>query len=213
MKKLLLFIILLCAMVKTVFAENTQPLDQEYKYPKMDFDLKLYLVPSWFGIVSGKSDILGKMEESEVTDCWNFLVESRGDIFSVGNFAFSWSFGFGAYLETPQEEKKSFDAFQVTLGAGVFFTEFSNHSLTGPCLYLYPVYEIPIITGGGTPYYKWKSAVDLGLNFSFLDTITIYPYIRNILGWNKGGVNYMFDFGVALGIYIEDRHYAKKRSY
>jgi hypothetical protein len=65
--------------------------DKDYKYPKMDLEGKLYFLPSLTQMVSGQNPFLHLREDcSKVNQCRNFMIEIRGDILSIGDFAFSW---------------------------------------------------------------------------------------------------------------------------
>ncbi len=90
-----------------------------------------------------------------------------------------------------------------SVGSGVYFHLFDKKAMTlsGLCLYLYPVYQIPIYTQNHKPYLKWLSAFDLGYNFSFIQGLmSVYPYLRYVVGWSAHDVRQALDCGIALGI-------------
>lgn len=44
--------------------------------------------------------------------------------------------------------------------------------------------------------------MDLGYNFTLLDGISVYPFHRNIIGWNSDDFRWGFDLGIAVGFYF-----------
>ena len=196
----------------TFNTETSQKKDKAYKYPKMDLEGKLYFLPSLTQMVSGQNPFLHLREDcSKVNQCRNFMIEIRGDILSIGDFAFSWSVGFNGYSETevaPSERKYTYMG--ITTGAGVYFDPFvplDDHSMHGLCVFLYPVYELPLYCDSDERFVHWKCAADLGINFTFLNVFTIYPYMRDIIAWTKNGVQFGLDFGLAFGVILPDLQY------
>ncbi len=185
--------------------------ESTYKYPKMDLDMKIYL-PSLLGSVTGENPYLHLREDwASVSKCTNFFIETRGDILPVGDFSFSWSFGFNAYIESrAMPPDRDYTYMGVSLGAGVYYDPwFSQYptSMHGLCLYLYPMYELPFYWNSDEKFVNWKCAADIGVNIIAMDIITIYPYMRDIIAWTKDGVKVGMDFGIAIGVYLPDFKY------
>jgi hypothetical protein len=173
---------------------------------KMDIDFKYYL-PSVLGHVTGNNSFFGLREDWEsVDDCTNFLVEGRGTILTFEKITYSWSFGMGGYIENNKNHDEDLLSLNMSLGAGIFLHIFDipTFSLNGLCFYLYPMYQVPIYTQKAKSYLKWKSAIDVGYNITLLNCISVYPYFRNIIGWNSKETRYNFDCGVAIGFLIVD---------
>lgn len=194
MKKIYLLLSLLVFTNLISFAQ--EPASKE-------FDFKIYTT-SLFGLVTGNNPYLGLRENPDEVDfCSNFMVETRGSFTSVGNMTFSWSFGMGAYIENNKNHDNDLLSMDLSLGTGVYFHLFEkSFQLNGLCVYLYPLYQIPVYTENYKPYLNWKSAVDVGYNFTVLNCITVYPYIRNIFGWNSSTFRYGFDCGLAIGFLL-----------
>lgn len=173
---------------------------------KMDLDFKIYL-PTALGFVTGNNPYLGLRENvDEVDSCTNFMVETRGSIVSVNKFTFSWSFGMGAYIENNKNHDTDLFSLNLSTGCGVYYHPFKSETfpLNGFCCYLYPAYQIPVYTQNFKPFLDWKTGVDIGYNLTILNTITIYPYLRNMFAWNSTDFRYGFDCGIAVGIYFHD---------
>ena len=172
-----------------------------------DIDFRFY-TPSLFGIVTGDNPRFGLRKSiDEVKKCSNFMIESRSSIFETETLTLSWSFASGGYIEYNGDNNTNLDSFNVSLGLGLYLHLFSAPApaLNGLCLYLYPVYQIPVFTRDGyTPYLSWKTAFDIGYNFLILGGITVYPYVRNVVGWNSQDIRYGIDFGLAIGMYFPD---------
>ena len=172
---------------------------------KMDLDFRFYL-PSIFGNVTGSNSFLGLRENyKDVESCINLMIESRGTIVSSKKLSFSWAFGMGSYIENNKTGENLF-SINMSLGAGLYYRPFKtpDYPLNGFCFYLYPAYQIPVYKENSSSYLAWKTAFDLGYNMTLLNCITIYPYIRNIFGWNSGDFRYGFDCGISIGLYIHD---------
>lgn len=202
MKKLL--ISFLCILLSVCcFSQEKENVKQS---SQMDFDFKIYL-PSLLGHVTGNNSFLGLRENTDsVDDCTNFMVETRFSIFSLKNITFSGSFGVGAYIENNKIHDNDLLSIDLSLGTGIYLHLFDSPTfpLNGLCVYLYPLYQIPVYTQGYESYLKWKSSFDIGYNLTLLNCITVYPYIRNIIGWNSNDIRYGFDCGFAIGIYFKD---------
>lgn len=202
-KRKIFTILLLCLLTANIFAQE----NKETKKPlTVDLDFKIYL-PTLFGLVTGDNTFLGLREDYKAADkCSNFMDDVRGTIASVDKFTFSWSFGMGCYVEN-NKDAVNYSSLNLSLGAGLYYhlQEENALPLSGLCLYLYPMYQIPIFKKNtDTSYLSWKSAVDVGYNLVVLDALTIYPFIRNIFGWNSHDFRYGLDCGIAVGFYFKD---------
>ncbi len=210
MKKKYLMFLMLLAMGTACFAQETESeaensgsgIEQVF-----DIDFKFY-IPSWMGIVTGDNPYFGLRENvDEVDKCTNFMIESRSSVFMTDRLTFSWSFASGGYIENNSDKSTNLTSFELSLGLGVYLHLFDGptFALNGLCLYFYPAYQIPVYTGGYTPYLKWKAAFDLGYNITVLNCITVYPYMRTVVGWSSpGDPHYGIDFGLAVGLYMPD---------
>lgn len=180
---------------------------QEEKY--LQCDMKFYL-PSVFGIACGYNAKFGLRENYEdVEKCINIMVEDRFFLITNDIFSFSTSIAFGSYFENSENKENDLDSINLSFGTGFYIHPFDilESDLRGFCFYLYPAYQIPIYTWNFEPYLKWKMAFDLGYNFVFGNIFSVYPYMRNVFGWNSSDFRYGFDLGIAIGIYIDDRNY------
>ncbi len=187
--------------------------ESAYKYPKMEGDLKYYL-PSVLGMVSGNNPFIQLRENYEaVEDCTNIFVESRGDILSVGkDLSFAWSLGFGSYFDSKTTDGNKYTTINLSAGAGMYYHPFNTAkdtfvSMRGLCVFLYPIYQIPVYNTCPDSFVKWKSAFDIGYNLVLIDAITVYPYMRTIGAWTKTGFQPYLDFGIAIGVYFPDYKY------
>ena len=176
-----------------------------------DFEL-MFSTPSMTGLVCGKNTLLCQTENyTEIDSGFNYSVQAFGEILSVGKITFAYSPGVNFYT---QKNKDSNDkAFQtgLSLGIGIFFNDWESFSscgketlpLSGPSIFLYPLYEFPIIRIGEKPYWDYKYAFEAGLNYVF-KRFSVYPYFRGI-GMFRGlnnNAGFVFDIGVFLGIYF-----------
>lgn len=199
--KKFLFAVCFITMFSVCFAQE----EKSQKYPQMDGDLKFYL-SSLLGNVTGNNAVFAQEDYESIDSCFNFMSETRFSVVSFWKTTISVSFGFNAYSESAKDASTFIG---MSFGAGAFFHlfDFPTFPLNGLCVYLYPVYQIPIYNITYEPYLKWKMAFDLGYNLTVLETVTIYPYMRNIIGWNSNDFRYGLDFGIAVGIYFHDRNY------
>lgn len=202
--KKIFFIFCIFTMFSTIFAQE----EKSQKYPQLDGDFRFYL-PSLFGTVTGNNAIFERKDYESVNSCFNFMNEVRMSFFSLRKTTFSASFGMGWYSENAKNFSKDTSSMCLSLGLGSYFHffEFQSFPLNGLCFYLYPAYQIPIYTWNFEPYLKWKMAFDLGYNFVFGNIFSVYPYMRNVFGWNSSDFRYGFDLGIAIGIYFHDRNY------
>lgn len=200
MKRTFCLVLLFLSLSGRVSARETQ------EFSERDWELKLYFLPfSLNGIVAGDNPRFSRFEESPTpTGCNTLMAESRSYIGTVGNFNFSWSVGCIGYSEDyPGHEADMRHIIGISLGVGVYLNRWSRSSLAGPCLYLYPVYQLPVYVRGGTPYWHWKCAMDLGCTLN-LGNITIYPFCRGIIAWRNWKPDVGFDAGVAIGLFFPD---------
>ena len=164
------------------------------------------------GLVCGKNTLLNQTQSFTTIDSgFNYSVQVFGEIVSVGKVTFAYSPGVNFYT---QKNKDSNDkAFQtgLSLGIGLFFNDWESFTtreketlpLSGPSIFLYPLYEFPIIRIGEKPYWDYKYAFEAGLNYVF-KRFSVYPYFRGI-GMLNGSNNksvFVFDIGILLGIYF-----------
>ena len=176
-----------------------------------DFEL-MFSIPSMTGLVCGKNTLLNQTQSFTTIDSgFNYSVQVFGEIVSVGKITFAYSPGVNFYT---QKNKDSNDkAFQtgLSLGIGLFFNDWESFSfrgkeilsLSGPSIFLYPLYEFPIIRIGEKPYWDYKYAFEAGLNYVF-KRFSAYPYFRGIgmfHGFNDNS-SFVFDIGILLGIYF-----------
>lgn len=202
-KSILIFFFLIISFICFAQEEKSQ------KYPQIDSDMKFYL-PSIFGLTCGNNAKFGLRENYEnVETCVNIMGEVRFSLITKNRFSFSTCIGFGSYFENSKNKENDLTSLNLSLGAGFYIhaLKITDLYLSGICIYLYPAYQIPIYTWNYEPYLKWKMAFDLGYNLTLLETVTIYPYMRNIIGWNSKDFRYGLDFGIAVGIYFHDRNY------
>ena len=186
-------------IVQSVFAEKAEGSETH----RMDFEIKIY-TPSLFGIVCGNNPYLELREDSNSAgSCFNLEIETRGSLLSFGKFTLGYSVCFGSYIEINKNPDDLF-SFDISLGAGLNYNLFDsdNFLLKGICVYLYPMYDFPVFSRGYALNLKWKTAFDVGYNFILLDCISVYPYVRNIFGFNSNDFRYGFDCGIALGFYF-----------
>lgn len=207
MKLRVIFISVFLLFTETLFSESKPPI-------KLDVDMKAYVIPTYNENVAGKKS---KNEfrncDSEITYSRKFSIESRGDITKINDFSFSWGFDFGGYYDLGIEPEDNHTIISISLGAGVYYNKWNKFSLTGPCLFLYPMYQLPVYYTGCSkeckPLWNWNVALDLGYNFTLFDVITVYPFYRNILSVNTKKIEYNYDFGVAVGLYFQDKNIKK----
>ncbi|GAB6392968.1 MAG: hypothetical protein MdMp014T_2341 [Treponematales bacterium] len=132
-----------------------------------------------------------------------FLVTTRGKIAFSANTMLSYF-----------NQNDDFGSFNTSLGMGISFAKENKSPLQGLYWTVYPVYELPAITGGKSPIVAWKSAFDMGMGFNFLSETDIYIsiYSRMICFWTDrlypfGAVP---DFGIAAGWHFQDKMYIDK---
>ena len=176
-------------------------------FAKTDGNIQLYF-PSFLGnSVSwvGSSSPLYYMGNDNESG-FSAEGEARIEITTLNKFAFSWAVGFGGYgleTETGSEGGSLF----LSAGSGVFYNFIPEQpSLAGPCIYFYPAYKIPCYWEKGTPYYFWKSSLDIGFNFC-ISRFSIYLYEKTIFAWHESKIKVIPDFGLAVGIYFKDGLY------
>ena len=176
-----------------------------------DFEL-MFSTPSMTGLVCGKNTLLAQTQNFTTIDSgFNYSVQAFGEILSVGKVTFAYSPGVNFYR---QKNKDSDDkAFQtgLSLGIGLFFNDWESFTssgketlpLSGPSVFLYPLYEFPIIRVGGKPYWDYKYAFEIGLNYVF-KMFSVYPYFRGIgmLSELNKQSGFVFDGGILVGIYF-----------
>lgn len=169
-----------------------------------DGDFKFY-TSSLFGHVAGNNAYLGMREnKDELDDCYTGFIETRFSTVSIKNFTLSCSFALGPYVDYGKDSS-SVTSMNLSLGGGFYYHNKPSFLLTGFTFYLYPVYQISIYSPENyEPYLKWKIASDVGYTFTIFNSLTVYPYVRNIIGWNDKEFRYGFDCGIALGIYFPD---------
>lgn len=203
MKKKYLLFISLFLLYLPLFSQETIESIEKKQSPKLDMDFKVYL-PSTFGIVSGNNPLLGSREESSDISCINLLIESRFSIATVKKVTFAWSFASGGYVETKQNSSDNAMSFNISLGGGIYLHPFNlpTYQLNGACVFLYPLYQIPIFFQHCEPYIKWKSAIDFGYNLTLASVISVYPYVRSIFYWTEKDTRFALDFGFSIGIYL-----------
>lgn len=182
------------------------------KDPKLDIDFRYYAIPTINGVVAGYNTDFSFMDcDTERLANVIFSCEGRGDIVTVNDFSFAFAMGGGTYGDfcVDREDNHSFMAF--SLGAGVYYNKWNDYSLTGPCFFLYPMYQFIVnydsCRKDCKPLWKWSAAWDLGYTFTVFDSLTVYPFFRNILSFNKKQIQYNYDLGIALGFYFHDRNY------
>ena len=177
-----------------------------------DFEIMLS-VPSLTGLVCGKNSLLGETENFEkINNSFNYSIQGFGDIASVNYCTFAYTAALNFYTENHKDTDSKAFQLGVSLGAGVFFNSWKSYinleekemlPLTGSCVFIYPVYEMPVVRIGGTPYWDWKYAIEAGLNYTFMH-VSVYPFFRGI-GMERDVFKNMgiaFDAGVLIGLYL-----------
>jgi len=162
-------------------------------------------IPSLFNIVSGNGAVFHQFSE-EVEDRFILPFEAKFLVGKLGVFAFSANGIFSYYMEN-----NSFGSINLSAGIGISRAREDKSPLQGLYFSLYPVYELPVIAAGKTPYVKWKSAMDLGIGFNFLSRTDFYIsiYARTICFWvdDKTPLGAIPDFGITVGWHFQDRMY------
>lgn len=177
-----------------------------------DFEL-MFSVPSLCGLVCGNNALLNETEDFEdVAGSFNYSLQSFGKIHSFKNdITLAWSGGANFYTQTFKTSDARAFQFGLTGGLGVFFNYWSSFRqglwqtlpLTGLSAFFYPVYEFPVIRVRGNPYWVWKSALELGVNYT-IGYFSLYPYLRAMAMFSPKSANpgVAMDFGVLLGFYF-----------
>ena len=227
MKKLCLTISLILCVFSAAFSQNDEHVsnpeltvsnetsskkDKAYKYPKMDIEGKCYFLPGVLHALTGKKpDPHLRRDLTPLKECTTFMIEARGDIISIGDFAFSWSVASNGYVENEvAPPNRQYFYMGVSTGAEVYYDPFfslKDNSMHGLCLFLYPVYEFPLYRDFDERFVHWKCAADIGINFVILKGITAYPYMRTIFAWTDDGFQVSADFGIAFGFMLFDLKY------
>ena len=206
--KFILFLQILLAV--KVFAE-----------PRADM-VVTFPVVSAFGYSFGANNTLSKFEGIEKSKPFTISSQVYGVIYDFPKVALSWALGMGvaSIFDRVEESEKDFVSVGLTCGAGVFFNLWKSHTcyllqeapysketievlpLTGPCIFLYPVYDAKVYTRNATPYWKWKVAADFGLNYSY-SFFDVFPFVRPIIAFRKNEVKAFCELGISLGIAVQ----------
>ena len=185
----------------------------------MDFEV-MFSTPSLTGLVCGNNSLLNMTEDSHrfdsVSDTFNYNSQIFGDIHTWRtDITFAWSGGTNLYFQNADNINGLSFQLGVTGGIGLFFNYWESLSgdvtwklqpLTGLSVFLYPIYEFPVIRVNGEPFWKWKSALELGLNYT-VGWLSIYPYARSMVMFCEESENpgVAFDIGILIGIYFDDK--------
>ena len=98
-------------------------------------------------------------------------------------------------------EDDKFSSLNISVGTSAFLhTRRNQLPMTGRFISLYPMYELPIVADGKTPYYDWRAALDYGRSFLFAELFQMTLYMRNIFAWENGNFAYFMDVGIAFGM-------------
>lgn len=176
-----------------------------------DFEL-MFSTPSLTGLVCGKNTFLGQTQDYEnISGGFNYSIQGFGEIVSVGKFTFAYSPAMNFYTQKFKNSNEKDFQLGLSLGAGVFFNNWESFTsqgkeilpLTGTCVFLYPLYELPVINIGEKPYWSYKYAFEAGFNYTF-KKFSIYPYFRTIgmLQKKENIPGIAFDLGILIGIYF-----------
>ena len=168
-------------------------------------------VVSGFGYAFGLNNTLSKFDGINKSNPFTISTQVYGVIYEFPKITLSWNLGMGVttIFDKTEDTEKDFVSVGITCGTGVFFNLWKSHTcyllqeppffketieilpLTGPCIFLYPVYDAKIYTRNATPYWKWKVAFDF------------FPFVRPIVAFRKGEVRAFCDLGISLGIAIQ----------
>lgn len=170
-------------------------------------------LPSFAGAVSGSGSDLNRISGVEGDRGFLIPMEERFGILRFDTVAGWWSIALAyetsAYFITTtgrSDGNHLLGSLNMGCGLGAYYNGEIDLYLTGPYLFLYPIYDIPVafFEGiGGRPYH-WKAAVDVGYSYA-VDGIplTLNLYARSLLFWQDNRMGARFDTGVGVGIYIK----------
>lgn len=189
--------------------------------PRQDMIINFPIV-SACGYVFGANNSLSKFDGIEKSKPFTISSQVYGLIYDFPKCALSWNFGFDFTGIFENEDGFSDDFFSLGLtgGVGIFFNLWESHAfhydsknrdgyesievlpLTGPCIFLYPIYDAKIYTKDASRYWKWKIAADFGLNYSY-SFFDIFPFVRPIAAFKNGEAKLFCDVGIAIGIAVQ----------
>jgi hypothetical protein len=167
----------------------------------LDWVFQGYL-PSLLKIVSGDNAFVFQLEES-VDNRFILPFEFKFSVGKLGPVGITAS-GMLSYYS----ENDIFASMNMSAGFGVSFPRRYRSPLEALYINLLPVYEFPVVPFGKTPFFKWKSAIDIGLSFDLFSNVYINLYARSILLWSDSKTfNVVPDIGIAVGWHFKDKEY------
>jgi len=165
----------------------------------MDISVQYY-IPSLLGVSSGRTAAVSRFEG--VYSDYRSLhpVEVRFSILRYYDISMSGNAIASIYVEDGR-----FSSLNLSTGASIFYRYDKTASMTGLFLSVYPIYELPLIAMGKTPFFNWRMAADFGLSFLLLRRIPLKIYSRAIFVWRSGyDLLIIPDIGISLGFRFGD---------
>lgn len=165
-------------------------------------------VPSITGLVCGKNALLCQIEDYEdVESCLNLSAQVFGKINTKPDFCFAWTSAIHFSSQKLLTSTINPISMGLSFGGGFFWNLFncSNGTiilpLTGVSMFLYPVYDFPVVRSKYTPYWKYKVAAEFSLNYTFW-RLSYYPFCRTIFMFSPDTPGFAFDWGILIGVYL-----------
>lgn len=178
-----------------------------FAFPTKDIEV-MVSVPSIMGLVCGKNALLCQVEDYEnVESSLNLSAQVFGKIKTIPDFCFTWTSAVHFSSQKVQDFTDNPLSIGVSLGGGFFWNLFncSNGTtilpLTGVSMFLYPVYDFPVVRSHYTPYWKYKVAAEFSVNYTFW-RLSYYPFCRTMLMFSKDSPGFAFDWGLLVGVYL-----------
>ncbi|MDR3122740.1 MAG: hypothetical protein LBU16_03050 [Treponema sp.] len=160
----------------------------------LDFALQYY-APALLGIVSGEVPLLALFEDHESDS--HFLIPLETKVLALRFDAFALS---GNAIVSLYLEDGSFSSLNVSVGASLYLNRRRSSPMKGWYLSLYPLYELPLFTGGKQPWLDWRAALDLGLSVDF-GLICLGAFSRYVAAWRGSDVLPLADWGITAGFH------------
>jgi hypothetical protein len=161
----------------------------------LDFAFQYY-VPTIVGIVSGDATPLARFEDHESDTRFLLPLETKVLALRFGAFALS-----GNAIISPYLEDGAFSSLNVSVGASLYLNRRHSSPMRGWYLSLYPLYELPFLTGGKQPWFAWRTALDLGYSFD-LGPLSLGAFSRAMACWRGSDSMFWPDLGLTVGIHV-----------
>ena len=161
----------------------------------LDFAVQYY-APALFGIASGAAAPLARFEDHESDSRFLIPLETKALALRFGAFALSGNAVISHYYEDG-----AFSSLNVSLGASLYLNRRRSSPMRGWYLSLYPLYELPLLTGGKQPWLSWRTALDLGYSLD-LGLLYLSAFSRGMAAWRGLDVSFWPDLGVAIGFHF-----------